>query len=108
MTLPSARARLSDMLLRSKRGCKRPFITSIGPDCVARFAWGRCPRLRDGSPIAGYIERSVGFHVKIAIPGLGVHMHELPPLFHIESYGLEGQIEHAGIRGEQQPARLAF
>ena len=54
----------------------------------------------DGSPIAGYIEHSVGFHVKIAIPGLGVHMHELPPLFHIQSYGLEGRIEHAGVGGE--------
>jgi hypothetical protein len=28
----------SDVLRRSKRGCKRPSITSIGPDCVARSA----------------------------------------------------------------------
>src|SRR6266478_1868060 len=54
-TLPSARTptplrALSDVLLRSKRGCKRPFITSIGPDCVAQVCLGslleKCPRLR--------------------------------------------------------------
>jgi len=35
-------------------------------------------------------------------------MHELPSLFHIESNRLEGGIEHAGVGGEEQPARLAF
>ena|SRR6516225_8772039 len=40
MTLPSARTptplrALSDVLRLSKRGCTLPFITSIGPDCVA-------------------------------------------------------------------------
>ena len=69
-------------------------------DAIFQLPLLKCPRLRDGSPIAGYIEHSVGFHVKIAIPGLGVHMRELPPLFHIESYGLEGRIEHAGVGGE--------
>jgi hypothetical protein len=41
---PTPLRALSDALFRSKRGCKRPFITNIGPDCVARSAWGRCLR----------------------------------------------------------------
>ncbi len=49
MTLPSARTptpvrALSEVLRGSKRGCSRPLITSIGPDCVARYASGRCLR----------------------------------------------------------------
>lgn len=34
----------SEVLRLSKRGCTRPFITSIGPGCVARWVRGRCLR----------------------------------------------------------------
>jgi len=58
MTLPSMRTptplrALSDLVARSKRGCKRPFITSIGPDCVATSACGRCLRNARVSATAG-------------------------------------------------------
>jgi hypothetical protein len=68
----------------------------------------KCPRLRDDRPIGGYMEDPVWLHVKIAIAGLGVHMHELPSLFHIKPHRLEGGIEHAGVGGEEQPTRLSF
>jgi len=60
----------------------------------------KCPRLRDGRPIGGYIEDPVRLHVKIAVAGPGVYMHELPSLFHIEPNRFEGRIEHAGVGGE--------
>src|SRR5262249_50969099 len=49
MTFPAAPTHtplraLSDVLRSSKRGCTPPFITSIGPDCVARSARIRCFR----------------------------------------------------------------
>ncbi len=55
---------------------------------------------REPTPMPWTAARPTDSSVKIAIPGLGVHMRELPPLFHIESYGLEGRIEHAGVGGE--------
>ena len=68
----------------------------------------KCLRLDDGRPIAGHVEDPIRLHVKVAVPGPGVCRHELAPVFHIESDGLEGRIEHAGIGGEQEPFRLAF
>jgi hypothetical protein len=68
----------------------------------------KCSGLRDGRPIDGYIKDPVRLHVKIAIARCRICMHELPPLFHIESHRLEGRVEHAGIGGKQQPARLAI
>src|SRR5919201_2463845 len=60
MTLPSAPTptpvrTLSDVLRRSKRGCRRPLITSIGPDCVASSARGRCLR---NAPVSATAARS--------------------------------------------------
>jgi hypothetical protein len=60
----------------------------------------KCPRLRDGRFIAGYKEDPIRLHVKIAISGQGIYMHELPPLFYIEPHRLEGRIEHSSIGGE--------
>src|SRR5262249_24646899 len=109
MTLPSARTptpvrALSEVLPRSKRGCTRPFITSIGPDCVARSVWGRCLRNACVSTTAavpaGHVENPIRLHLGNAIAGTGIYVHELSPLFHIQAHRLEGRIEHAGVGAE--------
>src|SRR5262245_23964961 len=67
----------------------------------------KCLCFRHGRPAGGYVENPIRLHVEIAIAGLGIYVHELPPLFHIEAHRLEGRIEYAGVSGEQQSARLA-
>src|SRR5262245_6302361 len=68
----------------------------------------KCLCFRHSRPTGGYIEDSVRLHVEITIAGPGIYVHELAPLFHIETHRLEGRIEHAGVGGEQQPTRLAL
>ena len=57
-------------------------------------------RLRDGRPIGGYVEDPVRLHVKIALAGFNVCVHEFAPLFHVQAHRLEVGIEHAGVGGE--------
>src|SRR5215510_14543664 len=105
MTLPSVRTptplrALSDVLLRSQSSVYHQHRPGLRRQVRLGSLLKKCPRLRDGSRIGGYIEDPVRFHVKIAIAGPGIYMHELPPLFHIESHRLEGRVEHAGVGGE--------
>src|SRR6516164_4064314 len=75
MILPSARTptllrALSEVLPRSKRGCKRPFITSIGPrlrrQVRMRALLEKCLCFRYDYLTGGYVEDPIRLHVEIA------------------------------------------